>query len=44
MAGSLRKLAGLDGDYTVYPGHGEATTLAEERAGNPYIEMALRAE
>ena len=44
MAESLRKLAALDGDYTVYPGHGEATTLAEERAGNPYIEMALRAE
>ena len=42
MAGSLRRLSVLDGDYTVLPGHGEATTLAEERAGNPYIEMALR--
>ena len=42
MAGSLRRLAGLDGDFTVYPGHGEATTLAEEREGNPYMEMAAR--
>ena len=44
MAASLRRLASLEGNYTVYPGHGEPTTLAEERAGNPYIEMALRAE
>ena len=42
MASSLRRLAGLEGDYTVLPGHGETTTLEEEREGNPYIEMALR--
>ena len=41
MAASLRRLAELDGDYTVYPGHGEPTTLDEERANNPYLEMAL---
>ncbi len=44
MAASLRRLAALDGDFTVYPGHGEPTTLDAEREGNPYIEMALREE
>lgn len=42
MAASLRRLAALSGNYVVYPGHGEATTLADERAGNPYMEMALK--
>ena len=42
MAASLRRLASLEGNYTVYPGHGEPTTLAEEREGNPYMEMALK--
>ena len=42
MAASLRRLADLEGDYTVLPGHGETTTLEEEREGNPYIEMALQ--
>ena len=41
MAASLRRLAQLEGDYTVLPGHGEATTLSEEREGNPYMEMAM---
>lgn len=42
MAASLRRLAALDGDYTVCPGHGETTTLEDERESNPYMEMALR--
>lgn len=42
MAASLRRLAALEGDYEVFPGHGEPTTLAAEREGNPYLEMALR--
>jgi glyoxylase-like metal-dependent hydrolase (beta-lactamase superfamily II) len=42
MAASLRRLAELEGDCTVLPGHAETTTLGEEREGNPYIEMALR--
>ncbi len=33
---SLRRLLAIDGDLTVYPGHDEATTLAHERAYNPY--------
>ena len=35
---SLRKLATLDGDWTVYPGHGEATTLARERRDNYFMQ------
>ncbi len=34
---SLMRLASLDGDYTVYAGHGEATTLAHEKRANPYL-------
>ena len=34
---SLRRLAELEGDYRVYPGHGESTTLARERMYNPYL-------
>ena len=34
---SLERLAELDGDYTVYPGHGESTTLAQEKRYNPYM-------
>ncbi|MDO5401422.1 MAG: MBL fold metallo-hydrolase [Eubacteriales bacterium] len=37
MAESLRRLAGLEKDYTVYPGHGEASTLEEEKKYNPYL-------
>ena len=41
MRGSLCRLAALEGDYTVYPGHGEPTTLWAERGTNPYLRMAL---
>ncbi len=34
---SLARLASLDGDLTVYPGHGEETTLAFEKEANPYL-------
>ena len=34
---SLLRLANLPGNYTVYPGHGEATTLEYERKYNPYL-------
>ena len=34
---SLRRLAALPGDYTIYPGHGCATTLEQERKFNPYL-------
>lgn len=32
------KLMVLPDDVAVYPGHGSATTIGEERRGNPYIE------
>ena len=34
---SLQKLAALDGDYKIYSGHGEDTTLSREREYNPYL-------
>ena len=34
---SLERLAELKDDYIVYPGHGESTTLAEEKRYNPYM-------
>ena len=37
MRASLKALSDLDGDYTVYPGHYEKTTLADERKTNPYM-------
>ena len=37
MRQSLARLAALDGELTVYPGHGEMTTIARERQYNPYI-------
>ena len=39
MMGSLARLARLDGDYDVYPGHMEPTTMARERQYNLYIKM-----
>lgn len=35
---SVAKISELEGDYKVYPGHGEASTLSAERATNPYIK------
>ena len=34
---SLERLAELEENYWVYPGHGESTTLAEEKRYNPYM-------
>ncbi|HBU12063.1 MAG TPA: MBL fold hydrolase [Clostridiales bacterium] len=39
MRDSLEKLAKLEQDYTVMPGHGAATSLAEEKKYNPYLSM-----
>lgn len=35
---SLQRLMELPGDLVVYPGHGPATTLAEERQSNPWLQ------
>lgn len=38
LFGSLRaKVLTLPGETVVYPGHGEPTTIAEERVENPYV-------
>ena len=42
MLRSLRMLSDLDFDGRVLPGHDEETTLARERAENPYVIMARR--
>lgn len=34
---SLERLGELEENYTVYPGHGESTTLAQEKQYNPYL-------
>ena len=34
---SLRRLASIEANFWVYPGHGESTTLAEEKRYNPYF-------
>ena len=36
---SLKRLAAMDKDYAVYPGHGPSTTLAEEKQWNPYMRQ-----
>ena len=35
---SLHRLAALEGNYWVHPGHGESTTLAQEKKYNPYMK------
>ncbi|MBD5113626.1 MAG: MBL fold metallo-hydrolase [Ruminococcaceae bacterium] len=37
LENSLKKLTSLPGDYYLYCGHGEDSTLNEERMFNPYI-------
>ena len=39
---SLKKLCALPGDYEVYPGHMDASTLARERALNYYCRLTQR--
>ena len=34
---SLKRLASLPGNASIYPGHGEETTLETERQNNPYF-------
>lgn len=38
---SLKKLCSLEGDYEVYPGHMDSTTLQRERSFNYYCRMAM---
>ncbi|MBR5617283.1 MAG: MBL fold metallo-hydrolase [Oscillospiraceae bacterium] len=34
---SLKRLASMEADFRVFPGHGESTTLAAEKRYNPYM-------
>ena len=34
---SLKWICAIEKDYTVFPGHGESTTLATEKQYNPYL-------
>ena len=38
---SLKRLAEIPGDYEIYPGHMETSTMAIERMYNPYLFAAL---
>ncbi len=38
MRRSLERLQELEEDYILYPGHGEASTLAREKKTNPYLQ------
>ncbi len=40
---SLRRLAELDGDYDIYPGHGPKSRLSWERENNPYMRQEMGA-
>lgn len=39
LISSVRKLACLEGDLTVFPGHGDCSTLEKERLINPYCKQ-----
>lgn len=37
MQSTLKRLASLERDYTIFPGHGEMTSLTREKQYNPYL-------
>jgi hydroxyacylglutathione hydrolase len=42
MEESLARVCELDDELVVYPGHGPATTIGEERASNPFLTGVVR--
>ena len=42
MISSLKKLAGIDKNYIVYPGHMSSTTLDDEKTFNPYMTGLIK--
>jgi glyoxylase-like metal-dependent hydrolase (beta-lactamase superfamily II) len=38
---SLKRLGELEGDWNVFPGHMENSTLERERRYNPYLRQAM---
>jgi len=39
---SINRLRALEGDWAIYPGHFEPTTMARERQQNPYIKFRVK--
>lgn len=35
---SIKKIKEIKADYEIYPGHGELTTLIQEKLNNPYLQ------
>lgn len=44
LEASIRRIMHLPGDTRLLPGHGDVSTLAEERQANPYVQEALADE
>ena len=42
LAESLEKIVALDPNTVVYPGHGAATTIGQERESNPFLNGTAR--
>lgn len=42
LAESLKKLTGLQGEYRLFCGHGEDTTLSEEKRSNPFLLYVMK--
>lgn len=42
LEASIRKVMQLPGDTRLLPGHGDVSTLDEERQSNPYVQQILR--
>lgn len=41
MIYSLKKLSQLEGDFNIFPGHGEISSLSYEKKYNPYIRSVI---
>ena len=44
LLNSLKRLSALEGDYEVYPGHADSSTLDRERKFNYYMKHAVGAD
>jgi len=44
LLASIRRIMQLPGDTKLLPGHGQISTLDEERQSNPYVQEALRVQ
>ena len=42
LEASLKRIAALPPETVVYPGHGDATTIGEERSSNPFLNGTAR--